>query len=227
MIRQPQQERITWFQQRVLGWYEQNGRTFWWRRKGVRSFDLVIAETLLQRTQADVVAKHIRRFLRYFGSWSTLAQSPLRKVQQAVRPLGLWRRRAITLRSLAWAVVQNHGRLPDNREMLEKMPGIGQYIASAILTYWHDQREPLIDVNMARVLERFFGPRKLADIRCDPYLQTLARQAVDPRRPREYNWAVLDFAALVCTTKKPKCHKCTLRNRCLFFSRVRKLGNPD
>jgi len=74
-----------------------------------------------------------------------------------------------------------------------------------------------MDVNMARVLERFFGPRKLADIRYDPYLQKLARDILPRKGAKEFNWAVLDFAALVCRTRQPLCPTCTLRTRCLFF----------
>lgn len=74
---------------------------------------------------------------------------------------------------------------------------------------------------MARVLERFFGPRQLVDIRYDPYLQTLARQTVDPEIPQQYNWAVLDLAALVCTPRKPKCEVCPLSQRCSYYLRLK------
>jgi A/G-specific adenine glycosylase len=225
MLMQPRRERILWFRKRVLNWYGQNGRAFWWRRRRLSAYQLVVAETLLQRTQASAVEKHIRKFLTRFRSWSSLARASLRGLQQTLKPLGLWRRRAVALRSLARTVVKNRGKLPANRESLELTPGIGQYIASAVLTYWHGQAEALLDVNMARVLERFFGPRQLTDIRYDPYLQKLARKAVHPRRPREYNWGVLDFAALVCTPRKPRCAECPLRTRCRYYSSSNRSGS--
>lgn len=219
MTQQPRRQQILWFQHRILLWYDQNGRKFWWRRKNLNLYQLVVAEILLQRTQAIAVEKHIREFLTRFKNWSSLAKARLPELHEALRPLGLWRRRAMALRSLARTVVKGGGKLSTDRPTLESIPGIGQYIASAILTFWHGQHEALLDVNMARVLERFFGPRELADIRYDTYLQTLARRAVYPKRPREYNWAVLDFAALVCKAKNPQCFDCPLGRKCLFLRR--------
>ena len=73
----------------------------------------------------------------------------------------------------------------------------------------------MLDVIMARVLERYFGPRKLADIRYDPYLQTLSRQVVKTR-PVGLNWAILDLGAMICTASNPKCSSCPMASTCLF-----------
>ena len=70
---------------------------------------------------------------------------------------------------------------------------------------------------MARVLERFFGPRKLADIRYDPYLQTLARRVVNTENSLQVNWAILDLGALVCKNGAPLCLQCPLRAKCEFY----------
>ncbi|HEX5733370.1 MAG TPA: hypothetical protein VF131_11105 [Blastocatellia bacterium] len=69
---------------------------------------------------------------------------------------------------------------------------------------------------MARVLERFFGPRKLADIRYDPYLQSLAKKVVEGGNPIHLNWALLDHASLICKQGKPLCNICPLVSRCLY-----------
>ena len=82
--------------------------------------------------------------------------------------------------------------------------------------------QPLLDVNLARVLERLFGPRKLADIRFDPYLQELSLRVVQHESPTEVNWAFLDLAAMICTIRSPKCEVCPLRKQCCFGLAVRK-----
>src|SRR5205823_5501423 len=110
-----------------------------------------------------------------YPSWSALARANFQELQEYLRPLGLWLQKAQVFQSLAAAMEERAGSLPTSRSELERLPGIGQYIASAVLLTLYNQPEPLMDVNMARVLERFFGPRKLADIRYDPYLQTLSR----------------------------------------------------
>ena len=93
---------------------------------------------------------------------------------------------------------------------------MGQYVARAILLFCHGQPEPLLDTNMARVLERYFGPRQLADIRHDPYLQELSRRVVAAGDPVVINWAILDLGAMVCKPRTPECNACPLKRGCQF-----------
>ncbi len=116
-------------------------------------------------------------------------------------------------------MAKRNGRFPKTREEIEKIPAVGQYIANAVLMFCHEQPQPLLDVNMARVLERFFGPRKLADIRDDPYLQQLSRAVLPKKKFKEFNWAILDFASIICKSKKPFCSKCCLSQRCNYFNK--------
>ena len=130
--------------------------------------------------------------------------------------VGLWRRRSETLKKLATEMVKRKGEFPADRDELESLPGVGQYIANAIRLFCHGIPEPLLDAGMARVLERFFGPRKLADIRYDPYLQDLSKSVVSGENPSLLNWAILDIAALLCKHKEPTCDACPLVERCKF-----------
>jgi A/G-specific adenine glycosylase len=94
---------------------------------------------------------------------------------------------------------------------------VGQYIANAAMLFGKHAAEPLLDVNMARVLERYFGPRTLADIRYDPYLQSLARWVISGSNPVRLNWAILDFAAAVCIVRNPSCGSCPLSSECEYY----------
>lgn len=107
------------------------------------------------------------------------------------------------------------------------MPGISQYMASAVLLLCHGMPEPLLDVNMARVLERVFGERKLADIRYDSFLQELARSAVAGDDPVPVNWAILDLAATICLQAVPHCYECPLAEMCRFNERLQGAGQVD
>jgi A/G-specific adenine glycosylase len=113
-------------------------------------------------------------------------------------------------------MTKRRGVFPRRREEIEKLPNIGQYIANAILLLCHGEPQPLLDVNMARVLERFFGPRTLADIRYDPYLQSLAKAVVNSSDPVLINWAILDHATLICRISGPLCSGCPLSSKCKF-----------
>jgi A/G-specific adenine glycosylase len=115
-------------------------------------------------------------------------------------------------------MVKRKGILPTDREELEEIPFMGQYIANAVELVIFNKPSPLVDVNMARVLERFFGERKMADIRFDPYLQKLSYSIVTHENPKGINWGVLDFAALVCKARKPHHTACPLQSHCRFYN---------
>jgi len=207
------------FRKKMLRWYSVHGRFFPWRKKSVSKFQVIIAEILLQRTRAETVANFFRNFVKKYPSWVKLSQASQKDLEKFLKPIGLWRRRASSLRSLTGEMVKRRGRFPKTRQEIESLPGIGQYIANAILLFCHDKPYPLLDVNMARVLERIFGPRKLADIRYDPYLQELSSKIVDCDKPREVNWAILDLAASTCKVKNPKCQGCPFFEICSFAKR--------
>jgi A/G-specific adenine glycosylase len=190
---------------------------FPWRRKNSNRYQRVVSEVLLQRTRAEVVAKVFPDFLARFPSWRRLASATPAELQTFLRPLGLWRRRATSISKLAKHVIKRGSRFPKTREELEKIPAVGQYVASAVLLFCHQSPAPLLDVNMARVLERYFGPRQLADIRYDRYLQALAQKVVQCDSLREINWALLDLGAMVCVSQTPKCGICPVRIGCRWF----------
>ena len=204
------------FRSRLLAWYESNGRSFPWRRGSTTMYRAIVVEMLLQRTRAETVAAHFPGFIEEYPSWRALCGASLGRLRRHVQPLGLWRRRAISLKALAKEMSARNGRFPKSREEIEQLPGVGQYIANSILLLCHGRPEPLLDVNMARVLERVFGPRKLADIRYDPYLQSLAKKVVRCRSAREINWAILDLAATVCLPRRPRCQECPASSLCTF-----------
>ncbi len=199
----------------LLRWFDENGRDFPWRTTA-DLYQQVIAEILLQRTRAETVSSFFGTFIARFPSWNALAKTPISQIRRFLKPIGLWKRRSESLAALASAMVQRGGVFPVTREEVQSLPGIGQYIANTILLFSAGQAEPLLDVNMARVLERAFGPRQLADIRYDPYLQRLARQIVQSERADEVNWAILDLGAKICTAKNPSCQECPLRKKCRY-----------
>lgn len=217
MYARPRKSSIRQFQSTILRWYRINGRDFLWRRRSRTRYEIVVSEILLQRTRAETVRANYHSFLHRFPSWSALARASEASLRKGLEPIGLWRQRAKVLRSLSRVVKKSRGRLPHSREELERLPGVGQYIASAILSICHNKREPLLDINMARLLERYFGPRKLADIRYDPYLQALSRKVLPKRGVKEFNWAILDFASMVCTTRNPNHEQCLLRKHCNYW----------
>jgi len=215
-MRSPSRQDIVWFRRRLRSWFIKNHRSLPWRKDSASDYIKIVSEVLLQRTRAEVVAAFLPGFLKLYPSWKAIASGNPSDLRKRLKPIGLWRRRSASLESLATEMAKRRGDFPQNREEIEKLPNVGQYIANAVLLLCHGEPEPLLDVNMARVLERFFGPRKLADIRYDPYLQSLAKAVVNCRDPVLMNWAILDHATLICKIAAPRCLDCPLLSRCRF-----------
>jgi len=212
--------RLRLFRKRVLGWAKENGRQFPWRRAGEPLYRLVVTEALLQQTRAETVASVYDQLFAKYPDWELLASAELDELTELLRRTGLWRRRPAKLIAFAQRVTELGGQPPKTREELEELPCVGQYVASAALLFQGVSNEPLLDAGMARILERFFGPRKLADIRYDPYLQALARNAIDCDESVDMNWAILDLSALVCRPRAPKCEICPIREFCRYRRRT-------
>jgi len=210
-------ERIELFRKKILAWFADHRRAFPWRRDNLSAYELIIAEILLQRTKAETVSTFYTQFLGEFPNWQALATADLVTIENYLIPIGLYRQRAQRLKKLAIYLVENNEVLPLDRTELENVPFMGQYIANAVELLVFNKRKPLLDVNMARVLERYFGPRKLSDIRYDPYLQQLANDFANHPESKFLNWAILDFAALVCKARKPTCLNCLLNTTCQYF----------
>ena len=215
-LKLPMEAELAEFRRALLRWFACNGRGFPWRARTATTYVRVISEILLQRTQAPRVAEFFARFVRAYPSWRRLARAREDELQQFLQPLGLWRRRAASIVALAREMERRGGRFPATitRKDVELLPGVGQYIANAILLLCRGERQPLLDVNMARVLERNFGLRQLVDIRYDPYLQALGARVVSKGDARKLNWAILDLAASVCLSASPLCSQCPLSLTC-------------
>ncbi|MDB5003894.1 MAG: hypothetical protein JWQ34_2119 [Mucilaginibacter sp.] len=209
---------ITQFQNLLLAWFKKNRRDFPWRLDGLTSYQLIISEILLQRTKAETASNFYSLFIAEFPDWKSLANSSQENLSAFLRPIGLYNQRATRLIQLAKHMLALNSKIPLERERIDKIPFMGQYIANAVELLIHERQKPLIDVNMARVLERYFGPREKADIRYDDYLQTLAHRVVKHENSKEISWAILDFAAIICQARKPKCLECSLSENCKFFN---------
>lgn len=206
--------RLTGLRRVLLDWYAENGRELPWRAETATTFERICVEVLLQRTRAETVAQFYPAFFTRFRSWADLAATPVEELEESFKPIGLWQRRARSMKALAGYAAARDGQFPSTVEGLAEVPAVGQYVANAIMLFQHGQHRPLLDVNMARLVERYVRPRRLADIRHDPWLQDAARWLVRGEHPVETNWATLDFASAVCTARKPLCGACPLSRRC-------------
>jgi A/G-specific adenine glycosylase len=211
------ESKVHYLRRSVLRWWRFSKRKFPWRQSNASRYYQIVSEVLLQRTRAETVAAYWPYFVSRFPNWKAVATSTVNKIETALRPIGLAKQRAPRFHSLAKEIASRAGRFPAQRDEIEQLPGVGQYIANAVLMFCHGISLPLLDTNMARVIERYFGARKLADIRYDPYLQRLSRHIVNHEKGKDLNWAILDFSAIVCKPSNPQCSDCPLARKCLYF----------
>lgn len=213
-----EKRKLTRLRSDLLDWAKENGRTYPWRLPGSSTYERIVVEVLLQRTTASAVASFYPAFVHRFPSWETLAAASADELETFLKPLGLWRRRAASLLGLARYAAGVSGEFPRGAASHAEIPGVGQYVSNAISMFQHGANAPLLDVNMARVIERFVRPRRLVDIRYDPWLQAAAHWLVRGKHPERVNWAVLDFAAIVCKARHPLCASCPVSSRCRLYS---------
>lgn len=222
-----EKRKLTGLARDLLAWAEANGRKLPWRSATASTYEKIAVEVLLQRTTAAAVAKFYDRFFSRFGSWEMLARSTPEDLEEFLKPLGLWRRRANSLLGLARHAASVGGLFPADPASHAEIPAVGQYVSNAIMVFQHGRPSPLLDVNMARVIERFVRPRRLADIRYDPWLQEAARWYARGTNCVAANWAILDFAALVCKARRPLCEICPVNRRCSYSQASRPMSNIE
>ena len=209
-------QKVTLIQDALCSWFFTNGRNFPWRDDKSSIFEKIVTEILLQRTKAETVSKIFSSFFSRFDSWEKLNNATIEEIEEQIKPLGIWRRRSLTLKKLSYEMVKAKSIFSETRDEIDKLSGVGQYVGNAVEMFYHKRPMPLLDTNMARVIERVFKPRKLADIRYDPWLQNISRKIVDCENTVHVNWALLDLGGTICKPRNPKCCECPLSGFCNF-----------
>ena len=202
------------FRHRLLAWYRRHGRDLPWRKTG-DPYHILVSEIMLQQTQVDRVLPKYVEWLDKYPSMHALASAPEDEVTETWRPLG-YNIRPRRLQSIARESVEKYGgRLPSDEATLLSFKGIGQYTASAIRSFAFGERAAILDTNVARVLFRVYvgkgDPKSHAMKR---HLWALSETLVPSRHVFDFNQALMDFGAMICVARTPKCLVCPMRNEC-------------
>jgi len=201
------------FAELLLEWCQKNGRSYAWRRKN-DPYEILIAEIMLQRTKADQVEPVYLSFIREFPTPKELNDAPREEVETHFAKLGLmWR--AVLVKSLAAELVTRFdGRVPSNREQLLSLSSVGEYIADAVLSFAYGRDVAVVDANVCRILGRVFGLEARGEARRDPRFREIAQNTLPEGKAKEFNWAMIDLGALVCTPRNPSCGICPILPIC-------------
>lgn len=213
----PSVKNIGIFRRRIIHWFRKNKRDYPWR-KNCEPFRVLIAEMMLRRTKADQVKKVYERLFSEYPDVEAMANADKKKLKKILYPLGLkWRIPAFA--RVAREIKEKYnGLVPEMREELTALPGVGDYVAGAVLSIAYNRKEWIVDSNIVRLFRRYFGIETSREGRRDRHVVEMARIYTSGRNPRIANLAILDFCAIVCTPEKPRCEKCQFKSSCCYRS---------
>ena len=203
------------FQGRLLKWYAHHGRDLPWRRTA-EPYEILVSEIMLQQTQVDRVLPKYREWLAKYPTMEELAGAPLAEVKKAWYPLG-YNIRPVRLHSIARESVARYGgTLPKEPERLLAFKGIGRYTAGAIRAFAFREDAPILDTNVMRVLHRVFAGKGDAKKR-KTALWALSEVMIPRGKGYDFNQALMDFGAMICTARDPYCLLCPMKDFCKTY----------
>jgi A/G-specific adenine glycosylase len=205
------------FQRCLLAWYAANKRDLPWRNTA-DPYNILVSEIMLQQTQVERVIPKYEEFLRKYPTLEALANAPVEEVRQTWYPLG-YNIRPVRLHGIAREAVEKYGgKIPDDPDALQSLKGIGRYTAGAVRSFAFGHAAPILDTNVRRVLHRVFigqGDAKQYSLQKD--LWALSEALIPARQAYDFNQALMDFGATVCTARKPMCLLCPMQDMCRAF----------
>lgn len=207
-------ERKRFFSLELLRWYHRHRRDLPWRRTR-DPYHIWVSEIMLQQTRVETVIPYYLRFIEQFPTIEALAEAPEDEVLKAWEGLGYYSR-ARNLQAAVREVRDKYGgQVPDSKEQISALKGIGPYTAGAILSIAFNQPEPAVDGNVMRVLARYFLLREdIAKGSTRVYMEQLARELIPPGEAGDFNQALMELGATVCTPKAPHCLTCPVMAHC-------------
>ena len=206
---------ITLFRKPILIWFNRNKRNYPWRET-LDPFKVLIAEMMLRRTNADQVRPVYERLFTEYPDIHYFIEADTKSIEHILYPLGL-KQRAANFINVAKEIAEHYGgKIPNTREELKNLHGVGDYIAGAVLSLAYKKGEWMVDSNAIRLFKRYFGIRVSKQSHEHKKIIELAKLYVSTKNSRKANLAMLDFSALVCRPRNPQCDICSLRERCYY-----------
>lgn len=209
------------FSKILLDWRKSNNfdSPYPWRNSKSK-YQIILSEVLLKKTTRMQVAREWKNIIAHYKNFEDLKKSDLRKLKKVLRPLGLEHTRSKSLKDLSEKILSDfNGKVPGTKKDLLSLPGVGPYTANAVLCFAFHHDVSMLDVNIIRVLKRFFSfDVKKSRERTDKSFWSFAESLPPEGKGKEFNYAILDFAAEVCTANNPKCDSCPMKKICDFVN---------
>jgi A/G-specific adenine glycosylase len=205
----------------LLGWYDVAHRDLPWRVRGVHPapYHVLVSEFMLQQTQVATAIPYFQRFMQRYGTLAELAAADEQEVLRHWQGLGYYARARNLLRCARQVVSEHNGELPPDVAALQTLAGIGRYTAGAISSIGFGKRVPILDANVTRVICRLdkieANPK---DRSVQEQLWRRAEEILPRKRVGDFNSALMELGALICTPRAPDCSICPVRMHCQAFA---------
>jgi A/G-specific adenine glycosylase len=210
----------------LLQWYSRHKRDLPWRRTR-DPYKIWVSEIMLQQTQVATVIPYYVRWLKNFPSLSVLAHAPLAKVLELWAGLGYYRRARMFHEAACYLQREFQGKIPETAEKLRLLPGIGRYTAGAIASIAWDEKTPVLDGNVIRILTRIFAIAQSVDRPATlERLWSIAASLLPDKNPGDLNQALMELGATVCFPLSPQCVRCPVRKSCAAHKKEAELFYP-
>jgi A/G-specific adenine glycosylase len=210
---------------KILSWYDNNKRNLPWRvskKSPKKVYYRILSEFMLQQTQVKTVIPYFNRFIRKFKTLESLSKGNEKQILKLWEGLGYYRRARNLLTTSKLLVKQYNLRLPDTIEEVKKLPGVGEYTANALLGLIYNQPTIAIDGNVKRIFARLLNKKK-EKINFKKLILLNKEKLFNTNRNADFVEAMMEFGALICKPKDPKCGVCYLKKSCKYFKSSKKI----
>ena len=211
---------------RLLAWYRASHRDLPWRRTG-DIYAVWVSEVMLQQTRVETAIPYYQRFLARFPTVESLAAAPLQDVLKLWEGLGYYSRARNFHRAAQQVMMDHGGQVPTDSEAFRALPGVGDYIAAAVLSIAAGRPLPVVDGNVLRVWARFRGIGE--EVRAAGTMRRIREElqaGIPAEAPGDFNQALMELGATVCTPSSPRCPACPLAGACVALREGRTAELP-
>jgi len=206
------------FSEKLIKWYRVNKRNLPWRLTK-QPYKIWVSEIILQQTRIEQGKKYYYAFLEKYPNISELAKTNDDELLKVWEGLGYYSRALNMLKASRFVLNNYKGIFPSNYDDLIKLPGIGDYTASAISSICNNEVQPVVDGNVFRFMSRMFKIDLPIDkLKTKTYFKKLGFKLIDVVNPGDFNQAMMDYGSMVCRPKKFQCHKCLFSSNCKAFN---------
>ena len=214
---------------KILAWYDNSKRDLPWRvskKSPKKLYYRILSEFMLQQTQVKTVIPYFYRFIKKFRTLKALSKSSEKQILKLWEGLGYYRRARNLLASSKLLVKKYNSKLPNTIDEVKKLPGVGEYTANALLGLIYNQPKIAIDGNVKRVFARLINKKK-ERINFEKLILINKKKLFCTNRNADFVEALMEFGALICKPKDPKCSVCCLNKSCKYFKSSKKITTKE